>query len=628
MIRNRAITASGFLLASTVLFSSALAFADDKVSAWEDKYKDEPYIWLLCERSISVNKDCSTTASEHTVRRVQKEGAKSLGEIPINYDKSCEEVQNIEAYTITPDGKKLPYEKVQDLSSSGDSSVYSDERVKMITMPGVVVGSVIDLKFTIKRSKPEIENNFFSDFYFSSGSPIKEARYIITVPKDKPLNIKVLNAAIEPKVDSRGDEVTYTWAVTDSDKVQEEEYMPSGEEVYKCISVSTLKDWRQLSDWNWPLYKKNLKVSPEMKKKVDEITAGKTSTAEKIQAVIDYMRSDFRYVSMNMESHNYEPHPADLIFKNKYGDCKDQTLLAMAMLSVIGVKTWPVLLSTYSELRREDLLPMPSYFNHVILALDVDKKLYYTDVLYKGYRFQEAPAAYGGKRAFVVNDQGGFFAVLPFSDEEEATNRSDENVTIREDGTAVIEDKVVFSRSISVRLREALKEMSPDEKEKLFSRLETRLASGGKILEKAWSNVETPYTRITGSIRYESVCFVQRMGDMMVFGMPQETRPSLFTAPKRTYPIVFLSPTKNETSVTYRIPEGYEIMVLPKKVSIDAPYACYLREYEFTSGQIIGKELQGFKRCRLPAQQYSGIQGFLDELVRSTNEKILIKKKS
>ena len=38
----------------------------------------------------------------------------------------------------SPDGKKLKCEKVQDLNSSGSSSIYSDQRMKMITMPGVV----------------------------------------------------------------------------------------------------------------------------------------------------------------------------------------------------------------------------------------------------------------------------------------------------------------------------------------------------------------------------------------------------------------------------------------------------------------------------------------------------------
>ena len=187
---------------------------------------------------------------------------------------------------------------------------------------------------------------------------------------------------------------------------------------------------------------------------------------------------------------------------------------------------------------------------------------------------------------------------------------------------------MILSRSISISLREALKSMSPDEKEKIFSGMEARIASGCKILEKKWNNLDTPYTQVTGTIRYESTCLVQRMGDMMIFGVPQAGRGTTFTAPKRLYPIVFLSPSKKESCVTYTIPRGYEVMVLPKKVSLDTPYADYLREYGVQGGQVIGKESEGSKRCRIPVEQYSGVQNFFDEIVKSTNEKIMIKKKS
>jgi hypothetical protein len=49
-------------------------------------------------------------------------------------------------------------------------------------------------------------------------------------------------------------------------------------------------------------------VTVEMKQKVAEITKGKATLADKIQAIIDYVRQDYSYVSMKMESHNYEPH--------------------------------------------------------------------------------------------------------------------------------------------------------------------------------------------------------------------------------------------------------------------------------------------------------------------------------
>ncbi len=95
------------------IFSSIAAFANEN-SSWEEKYKGEPYIVLLSEETVNVNKDFSTTTNLHIIKKVQKEGAKSLGEIPVTYDKDCEEIEKIEAYTSTPDGKKIKCEKIQE----------------------------------------------------------------------------------------------------------------------------------------------------------------------------------------------------------------------------------------------------------------------------------------------------------------------------------------------------------------------------------------------------------------------------------------------------------------------------------------------------------------------------------
>jgi hypothetical protein len=627
MIRHKTTYVIVLVVMLTIYITHAMAFADDALSEWEQKYKNEPYIIMLLEETVTIHQDYSTTTRRHAIKKVQKESAKSIGEIALLYDKDKEEITAIDAYTITPDGKKLQYEKIQDLSTSGENSVYSDARKKVITMPGVVVGSIIDAEVTIKRHKPVIEHNFFDSFHFSGSNPIKDARYSITAPKDTLLNIKVLNASIDPKVESNDDKVTYTWIIHNSDKVEREEYMPSPEEVYKFIHISTLKDWKQLSDWAGDLFKKNMIVTVEMKQKVAELTKGKTTLADKIQAIIEYIRQDYRYVSMNIQSHNYEPHPADEIFKNKYGDCKDQTLLAITLLSEIGVKAFPTFMSTYSDLHREDLLPMPLFFNHVILAIEVEGKRYYTDVLYKGYRFQELPSDHEGKKAFTLDNQNGFFTLLPVKSSNDKKTIEESKVAIKDDGTAVVDTDVILSKDFSVAIRERIKKLNPDQREKVFAAIETSMVSGGKILKKAWKNIDTPYEPIVLSIRYESTSIVQRMGDMMVFGLPQAKRKSVFSAPKRLYPIVFIAEDQTDARVTFIIPDGYEVSVMPKKVALNPPFATYLREYEDQGTQIIGKEMVGFKPSRVPIEDYPSVQSFLDEIARRTNDKILIKKK-
>lgn len=618
-----------FLISVTFLavLCATSSFAVDKVQTWDEKYREEPYVVLNSERTVELRKDFTTVTKVRMVAKIQKDAAKEYGEIPISFDKSREEVKDIQAFTITPEGEKLPYKDIQELNPKQDYAVYSDERIKMITMPNVVVGSVIDWQATVVSRKPVIENNFYDMVYFSAYYPMKAIKYTLIVPEGIKLNIKYINKERKPTVSHEKGKVIYVWESTNNEKVNEEEYMPSWEEVYETVAVSTLASWEDMSKWGWNLFRKNLQVSDAMKKRVSEISKGKHTLAEKVQAVLESIQNDFRYVAMSMDFHGYEPHPADQIYSNKYGDCKDYTLLGMAMLSEIGVKAYPVLFPSERALHEEMLLPMPSYFNHAILFFEMEGKKYFTDLLRKGYYFYEVPDAMSGRNVFVLSDKGGFFSRIPATDDDESRSLSEEHVSIQENGVAVTDMTTVLSRNQSIGMREAYKSMASDDREKMFASYESKLSGGGKILEKEWKNLDTPHGKIIFRLKYESSHSVQRVGNMMIFGMPQRQRGSLFTAHNRRYPIVFASNYKGDKMVDYSIPDGYEIINLPKSVKLNYDFGGYERTFQAKGNRIEGKEAFWYKESHIPAAEYDKIRNYYDDITRMTNDMVMIRKK-
>ena len=616
----------GLTLFMTLFLFSAPS-SGEETQTWDEKYKSEPYITLLKEVVVTINKDYTFTEKSHSIEKIQNEGGKSRGEITLGYDQSREELTDIEAFTVKPDGAKKRHEKMQDLNAPQGEGVYTDERMKVITMPDAVAGNLIEWKATMVTKRPVIESNFYDSFRFSCFCPVKEARYRITAPREMKFNFKNLNREVLPKVEVSGETVTYTWEARDIDKDDEEERMPSPEERFERTTVSTLADWGQFSTWAWSLYQKNLKLSPEMKNKVLDLTSGKKSQEEKIQAVIEYLRNDFRYVSMGIESHSYEPHPSDEVFLHKYGDCKDQTLLAIAMLSELGVKAWPAHMSTSSDLSRRDLLPMPLYFDHVIVAIDLEGKRYYTDILLKGYHFQTIPIHLAGKRVFIVNGAGGEFAGIPFPDKAEIAMISDQKIRITNSRDAIIEVSFTLSGGVSTMLKEKLKTVNAEDREKFFSAFVTSVSQGGKVLEKQMKNADVPYMPISFILQFEQPNLVQQAGDMLMFGMPPLTRPAVFSSPKRRYPIVFRPDTELQSTISYTIPEGYEIASMPQKVFRDNAFSTYVREYSIEGSHINGKEVFFYKQATIPASEYEMVRNFFDEMPGLTGDKIIIKKK-
>ncbi|MCM8826483.1 MAG: DUF3857 and transglutaminase domain-containing protein [Candidatus Omnitrophica bacterium] len=518
---------------------SCLCFAQDPAVLWEEKYSDESFIYLLMERIVELKPDWSTEETIHMIAKIQKEWAKSLGEIPISYDKSFQEIKDIKAFITTPEGKKLKYKSIQDLNPYSGDPLYSDSRTKVITMPNVVEGSIIDWQATIITKKPIIKDTFWDSFDFTFEAPVKSLKYKLIIPKNIAIQIENHNIDIKPQIKEEANKIIYSWKKDFIDKFETEENIPPSDEFIEYITVSNIKQWQQIADWYWGLINKNLKVSSIMKEKVKEIIKDKDRLEDKIEAIIKYMRDNFRYVSMSFGYHRYEPHPSDEVFNNKYGDCKDQVLVCLALLKEIGVTAYPALFCNEDSGNPKDKLPMPTYFDHVILRIELKDKVYYTDVLAKGYRFYEIPLWLQGGYVFVINDKGGFFEQLPILDETENLTFRESKIIINEDGSALIETVSLWPKEFSIRLRENWKNMTEKQKKEILESADETYTAGGKMLERKWENLESDYGRIKSFIKYERPRWTDVSGDFMSFGMGGYARDKNFLKEKRNYPIMF-----------------------------------------------------------------------------------------
>ena len=139
------------ILVVLLVFAAQVAsYADEspQVSDFENKNKDSKAIFLLKSINIQVNEDWSYVTHVHKIIKIFKEEAKDLGEIPIEYQSSVDKFGKVKAFTLTPDGKKHHYTKIQDIKIN-DSQMYSDSMVKIITLPEVNIGSILDHEYTI-----------------------------------------------------------------------------------------------------------------------------------------------------------------------------------------------------------------------------------------------------------------------------------------------------------------------------------------------------------------------------------------------------------------------------------------------------------------------------------------------
>lgn len=602
-------------------------YADETNESWEQKHWDESVLYRLVEETIELNRDGSYKNTEHYVMEIRNEGGQDLGEITVPYDRSFQVVTAIKAFIRTPDGKRHKYTSIQDLDVYSGAALYSDARVKVVTMPNVVPGSVLEWQTTVLNKKSLIPGAFSSLFdCLAYEAPIRKKQLTLILPKGMPLQFMNWHTALKPEITEFKGKVRYVWTLEYLDKLEPEDYMPPADEVSQYVSISNINGWEIIAGWYWGRVIKNLRVSAAMKETVKRLIEGKRTPGDKVQAILDYLQSNFRYVSMSFGSNLLEPHPSDEVFDNKYGDCKDQVLVAMTMLKEAGITAYPVLFADAGGIYPENKIPMPNYFDHVILAIELEGKLIYTDVLAKGYRFDEIPLYLQGGHVFVVNGQGGRFNTVPVTSGDENGVAKASTHTLKEDGSAIVETTALWDIQTSVGVRDGWKNMPEASKQKLVDALNERVSSGGKVFEHRLENIDAPFGRIRSYIKYETPQFAESAGNFLTFGLGGNERDEAFTKKQRIYPLNFTTASYNETKNVYITPKGFEVVHLPQNVELSCEYFDYSRTYRQDGQSIAETETLRFKRAVLPASAYGRLKDIETQYSRLTNEKIIVKK--
>lgn len=600
-------------------------FIDEAIPAWDEKYKDKPFVWLLNEHILKLNEDFSSTEETHIIIKIQNEKGKRAGNITVSYDRETDIIEYIHAYTITPEGKRIKCTQITDRNAYERYGAVSENRVKLLTMPQVVAGSLLEIKHKILYKKPKIENNFFLSFPITSVTPIKIARTKLIVPDNMELRFKNQNTDIQPVVDHTDNKVIYLWEIKGKETELIEENMPNIAEVCQMVSVSSLKSWAQFADLSWDLFNRNVIVSQEMKREIEEITSKYMSVRKKIQSLIKHIQDEYRYVSMSMDSHHYEPHPSDEVFINKYGDCKDQTVLAVAMLREIGVKAYPALFAYTFDPDFEKRLPMPLYFNHAILCIEYKGTKYYTDPMRKGFYFDETSYDLSGGYVLVLNGNGGLLDRVPASKPATYMNSIEYHVEINEDGSAIFDGFVTIPRIPSSQMRVTYLNTTREEREKWLSSLDASLSQGGTMLNRKLNNIDDPYKNIKIDVKFKRTDFVKLANDMMIFGMGQMNTPKL-PSTERKHPIIFTGNTRSENKTHFKIPDGFEVLNLPKDIHYATEFASFDRTYEPNDRSIKVTDIFEIKMARLPPEAYKEVKEFYSNVSSSTNDTIIIKK--
>lgn len=337
------------------------------------------YYYLLINQQLHV----ATQANfQHLIlKTINDIGVQNASEIEINYEPSYQTL-HIHFIKVIRDGKTINKLNLADIKTLQretdlDSKIYDGRYTAYINLKDVRKNDIIEYAYTIIGRNPVYENKFFYDLSTEYSFPVSQIHYRVVCPRERSLQIKqhTTNYACK-KITERGNTI-YEWNLS-CEKVKEtEEQTPKWFNPYGYIELSEYTNWSEVVNWALPLYKTNTPLSSELKKKIAEINTG--SSESKILATMHFVQDEIRYMGFEMGVNSHKPNDPNKVFAQRFGDCKDKSLLMCRMLQEMNIEAYPNLINTNSTRALENWLPSPACFNHVTVCVYNENKQYWID---------------------------------------------------------------------------------------------------------------------------------------------------------------------------------------------------------------------------------------------------------
>lgn len=362
-----------------------------------------PYTIVNYYYDFDIRADGSYTRTMERATRIDTpQGIDQYGQAKIYYDSKRNKLELIDAYTLRPNGDKVLVspERIKRISAHTNevAPYFSDEMMLVIIFPQVEVGSQLFYKAVLEEHDPIIKGRFGVSIPFTPHRPYNNARIKLSHPAD--MAIQAYARDVDgTKVVLPDGRVQYQYQYKQDTAYPLEPGQVGYEDFAPLVQFSNYQNYTDLAQVTYALYAPKTKVTANIQRLADEITAGATNQRQKAQRLYDWVSKNIRYVGIDIGASGFEPHYAEEILEHRYGDCKDHAIILESLLLAVGIPSSPVLINTDQSYQLPKLAGK-YYFNHVITYVpDLDLFL---DSTAQFAEFGVLPSTNMGKPTLIV----------------------------------------------------------------------------------------------------------------------------------------------------------------------------------------------------------------------------------
>jgi tetratricopeptide (TPR) repeat protein len=596
-------------------------------------YSQEASVIEEMSTKIAFDNDGNLNREQSSRIRVQTDaGVKQWGLLTFPYQSATQTVEIDYVRVRKPDGSTLitPPDNVQDLDSEITRSApfYSDLREKHVAVKGLGKGDILEYGAHWHATKPLIPGQLWFQYSFHHDGIVLDERLEIKVPGERAVKVKGPQATqtIATEAGSR----IYAWTYSKLQNTKE----PGSDEKKQTeaalgrlpppdVQISSFQSWEDVGRWYWNLQKDRVEPTAAIRAKAAELTQGMTDDAAKLRVLYNFVSLQYRYIGIAFGIGRYQPHAADDVLSNSYGDCKDKHTLLASLLQASGITLYPALINSAWKLDSD--VPSPAQFDHIIGYLppgknkdDKEKDAVWLDTTTEVGPFGYLVTPLRDKQALVMQGEKSAQLIATPADPPFASSQTFKiEGKLSQDGTleAKVEDTVQGEREVV--LRSVFRRIPQPQWKDLIQQISFGLGFAGTVSDVAASPPEVVTGPFHFSYTYSRKDYPDWKSDhhFTVPGLP------FFMPPVRDdaeYPVWLGSPGESASDSKLELPEGYKPQ-LPSNVDLKYDFAEYHASYSQDQGVLIVKRRLLIKLHEVPVAEFNDYRSFLKNLQNDVN---------
>jgi transglutaminase-like putative cysteine protease len=650
-VRQKAISVVFFIFLLNFLPTAVAASVPDWVKNLAQQpakhYADDvDAVTLLDEAQTTVKDNGEIVTQARIAYRILRPEGKSYAKRAVSFDNETK-INYLHGWSITAKGQEYEAKEKDALEISATSfEIYSDEKAKILLLPGADVGTVVAFEYEHKR-RPYL---FQDGWYIQSEIPVEKSRYVLQLPPSWEYRADWVNhAEVAPVISGN----SYTWELTDVPRIEKEFNRPPALALASRIIITffsekiknqAYKSWAELGAWHAQLIVGTHESSPALQQKVQELAPATLPLLERVRALARFAQHDIRYAAIEIGIGGWRPHPAPEIFAHRYGDCKDKATLLATMLAQIGVKSY--YMPIYDE-RGIYTKNSPPYigFNHAILVIQLPDgsftksfpalyehpklgHLVIFDPTNEWVPFGQLPFYEQDNYALLVTENGGELIHLPVSSPELNELKRNAKLKLLPDGTLQGEIEEVRSGYHAMMERAYLQEETQRDRKKMIEHFLGATLGNFQVDSFEVVNEGEIDKDLILKYKFTADHYAKNAGPLLL------VRPRVvgenagrFDATKpRHYPYEFHAPFVDSDTVEIALPEGFKVDELPDPANANFPFAQYVSKTE-TAGNVL-KYTREYKMTTtlVPVDDMSKLQRLFSEIITDEKSMAVLKR--